>query len=87
MSGDDPSRPFPRARETRAQAPNAQAVAILRNFQPSKASDPKAWARRLRAREIACERLSIFQRAAWREALREAPDSPPESCSPYESTT
>lgn len=33
-------------------------------------ADPLSWARRLRAREQAGERLSQFQRDAWREALR-----------------
>ncbi len=32
-------------------------------------SDPKAWARRLRYRELCGERLSMYQRNAWREAL------------------
>jgi len=31
--------------------------------------DYRAWARRLRMRELACERLTQFQRAAWREAI------------------
>jgi hypothetical protein len=86
----DPSRPFARATRSAAQAP-AEALAEMRNFQAPKASDPKAWARRLRAREIACEDLSMFQRAAWREALHEPasarPDSRPESDPPYESKT
>jgi hypothetical protein len=36
------------------------------------AGDMKAWARRLKAREMAAERLSSFQRNAWRVALGEA---------------
>jgi hypothetical protein len=31
--------------------------------------DPLAWARKLRAKEAACERLTAFQRKAWRDAL------------------
>lgn len=34
-------------------------------------ADPKAWARRLRARELACEPLTTHQRAMWRSALNE----------------
>lgn len=33
-------------------------------------ADPKAWAHLLRRRELACERLTAAQRAAWRDALR-----------------
>ena len=33
-------------------------------------ADPRAWADRLRKRELAGERLSRAQREAWREALR-----------------
>jgi hypothetical protein len=33
------------------------------------ANDPKAWAWRLRARELSGERLSLVQRRFWREAL------------------
>lgn len=33
-------------------------------------SGPKAWAYRLRAREEAGEKLTLFVRKAWREALR-----------------
>jgi len=35
--------------------------------------DPRAWARRMRARELACERLTPTQREMWRDALREPP--------------
>lgn len=38
--------------------------------------DPRAWARRLREREQAGERLTLFQRNAWRQALGEAGSSP-----------
>ena len=33
-------------------------------------ADPRAWAKALRDREQAGEHLTIFQRQAWREALR-----------------
>jgi len=33
-------------------------------------SDPKAWAWRLRKRELELDRLTPFQRCAWREALK-----------------
>jgi hypothetical protein len=35
--------------------------------------DPKAWAHRLRMRELACENLSPTQRAMWRAALGSIP--------------
>lgn len=38
---------------------------------PRRDLDPRAWAKRLRARELACERLTPTQREFWREALRE----------------
>ena len=37
---------------------------------PKSDADPKAWAWRLRKRDQQGERLSQFQRAAWREALK-----------------
>lgn len=49
------------------------AQAIKRAFNPSK--DPKAWARRLKARDFRGERLTIFQRDAWREALQVKPEA------------
>ena len=33
--------------------------------------DPKAWAHALKAREAAGERLTVFQKSCWREALGE----------------
>ena len=38
---------------------------------PNRDADPRAWARRLRAREVACETLTPTQREMWRDALRE----------------
>ena len=40
--------------------------------------DPRAWAKRLRQRELACEHLTPTQREMWRDALRE-PVPPKES--------
>lgn len=80
----DPTAPLPRAGRQREAV---TAPAFVRDSQYGKATDPKAWAYRLRAREIACDRLSIFQRAAWREALGVAPSSPRKDDTPYKSTT
>jgi uncharacterized membrane protein len=33
--------------------------------------DPKAWAHRIKARELAGERLSMVHREAWRAALKD----------------
>jgi AcrR family transcriptional regulator len=41
-------------------------------------TDPRAWARELRRRELACENLTNAQRDAWRAALRE-PNPPQEA--------
>lgn len=51
---------------------------VARIGKTSAALDPRAWAKRLRARELACERLSPTQREMWRDALRE-PVPPKES--------
>jgi hypothetical protein len=47
----------------------ARAVEVLRAFNRPCPQDPKDWARKLRAREMAGERLTLFQRQCWREAL------------------
>jgi hypothetical protein len=52
-----------------ASTERENAVAVLKAAVKPNGADPLAWAHRLRAREIACERLSLFQRSAWREAL------------------
>lgn len=44
----------------------SQVIATLTKPEPQPA---KAWAERLRAREVALERLTEYQRKAWREAL------------------
>lgn len=55
-------------------APTASAevvkAAIAKALGPKSDVDPKGWAWRLRKRELECERLSITQRAMWREALK-----------------
>jgi hypothetical protein len=50
---------------------NPQIAAKVRDAfkRPLEPADPKAWARRLRDREIAGEKLSKFQRDAWRDAI------------------
>lgn len=40
-------------------------------------TDPRGWAKRLRQRELACEKLTPTQRDMWRAALREP--APPEN--------
>lgn len=55
-------------------APKADAalVASVKAPPPSQGNDLRAWANRLRERELRCERLTQFQRQAWRQAWREA---------------
>jgi hypothetical protein len=50
-----------------------QALEILRSVRRPERQDPKEWARHLRARELAGERMTLYQRNAWREALRVSP--------------
>jgi hypothetical protein len=47
-----------------------RALVILRAFERPTRQDAKQWARRLRYRELCGERLSKYQRDAWRVALR-----------------
>lgn len=47
----------------------AMARAIRAAWKPVGAGSPRAWAERLRDRERSGEKLTPFQRAAWREAL------------------
>jgi uncharacterized membrane protein len=66
----------------------ARAIAALRAFsRPDRPQGPLDWAHRLRFRELAGERLTEYQRNAWREALHEPRHSATDSSSPYESTT
>lgn len=59
----------------------ARAVEALRAFaRPDRPQGPRDWARKLRFRELAGERLSRYQREAWREAL--GVHSPEESDTP-----
>lgn len=61
-----------------------QAIVTLRAFErPKHPQGPREWAYRLRFRELSGERLSEYQRNAWREALQ----SVPEERKPCESTT
>lgn len=71
---------LPALAETRQQLPAlpappvdpakaAAAVAVFKSALAERETDLRAWARRLRAREQAGERLTIAQRDAWREAL------------------
>lgn len=61
------SEPAPKA--IRGPLASPDVVAKVRSGLTPADNDPKAWARRLRARELACERLTPAQRAMWREAL------------------
>ena len=63
--------PEPKADPARVAAELAK-LGTLRATVTAQAGDIKAWARRLRAREVAGDRLSGFQRDAWRTALGEA---------------
>jgi len=54
----------------------AQAVATLRAFaRPDRPQGARDWAHRLRFRELSGERLSEYQRNAWREALHSVSES------------
>jgi hypothetical protein len=64
-----PLLPEPKADPARVVAELAKLGSLRATAQPV---DMKAWARRLKARELAAERLSSFQRNAWRVALGEA---------------
>jgi hypothetical protein len=65
-----PQLPQPKADPARVAAELAKLSQIRAT--PQRAGDVKAWARRLRAREVAGDRLSGYQRDAWRVALGEA---------------
>lgn len=54
--------------------PKASATVVAKVHEILKTANrsPTAWAERLRAREVALEHLTPFQRAAWRDASREA---------------
>lgn len=60
-----PPKPRPIGPQEREKL--AEALAPLRKRDP----DPKGWAKRLRNRELACERLTLAQRDMWRGALHE----------------
>lgn len=62
-----PMLPEPKADPARLADELSKLGALRANLQP--AGDMKAWARRLKAQEIAGERLSSYQRSSWRAAL------------------
>lgn len=47
------------------------AAAVAKALGPKSEVDPKAWAWRLRKREMECSRLTEAQRAMWREAIKQ----------------
>ena len=64
-----PPLPEPKADPARLAAELAKLGDLRATVTAQPAGDMKAWARRLRAREVAGDRLSGFQRSAWRTAL------------------
>lgn len=62
-----PMLPEPKADPARLADELSKLGTLRANMQP--AGDMKAWARRLKAQEIAGERLSSYQRSCWRAAL------------------
>lgn len=88
----DVARTYIRAHTVTAKERNApvtpeereRALAILATFRRPEREDRHAWARRLRLRELAGERLTRYQRDAWREALGTSGN---EADSPSASTT
>ena len=66
-----PQLPQPKADPARLAAELSKLDEIRVKVVNQPTGDMKAWARRLRAREVAGDRLSSFQRDAWRTALGE----------------
>lgn len=64
--------PKPRAMSAEDKVKLAKAMAPIRDAWAQRERDPRAWARRLKQRELACESLTLAQREMWRGALREA---------------
>ena len=67
-----------------------RALDVLKSFRRPPGQHPQDWARQLRFRELSGERLTAFQRHAWRAALahEERPmPSEPEARAPYDSTS
>jgi len=57
------------------QISDEEKLSILRKLEQIGASDdPKRWAKALKEREARGDRLSSFQRSAWREAIGERND-------------
>lgn len=71
-----PPKPRPMSPEDKAKL--AKAMAPIRDGWQARERDPRAWARRLKQRELMCEPLTLAQREMWRGALREA-TPPPEA--------
>lgn len=67
---EDAQARVPIVRQRQTEEEKARALAILKSFKRPDPQGPKAWAWRMRARELAGERLTLFQRQCWREALR-----------------
>ena len=65
VTGGRPIPPLPSPENRREILQRLRLVLDRRNQQ-----DPREWARRLQRREEAGEPLSLFQRDAWRRALR-----------------
>jgi hypothetical protein len=63
--------PPPKPVEPMTMEQKMEAVSRLRSLSVT-SNDPKLWARKLKEREMAGERLSNVQQKAWREVLRES---------------
>lgn len=72
----------PRHQPPQLPAPKASdavvAEVMSKAFGPKPGADPKAQHRLLREREQRGERLTAFQKSAWREALRNEPEGQPQ---------
>lgn len=66
-------RPDPVVKELPAPVASKEAVerAVAKAVRGTDAPSGKAWAWRLRKREMECDRLTGAQRSMWREALKE----------------
>jgi len=68
--------PKPRAMSPEDKVKLAKAMAPIRDAWAARERDPRAWARKLKQRELMCEPLTLAQRDMWRAALREATPTP-----------
>lgn len=71
--------PRPRAMTPEDKAKLAKAMGPIRDAWAARERDPRAWARRLKQRELMCEKLTPAQREMWRAALREPTPSSDEA--------